>query len=277
MSVIRRASRDDLPRIRDLLARANDAPYDLAAVAEEKCFERGFEGDAIVSIDGDFEGIAVTCGKHLRLIAVDRERRRRGVGRALLRDAESRGAFVVAAEPGNYFTPGILASDTTTLNFFAAHGYRETARTQNLEVELPVLSVGQAILPAHADKIVCATQRNDRERVLDFIDRTFGPIWRFEASLGATIFSVEHEGKIAGFSTHDANNRGLGFFGPTGVASDLRGRGLGRQLLLASLADLHQHGYRKAIIPWTESIDFYRNACGARLAHRFVILRRIAT
>jgi len=265
--VIRRASRDDLPRVRDLLARANEAPYDLAAVAEEKCFERGFEGEAIVSIHRDFEGVSVTCGKHLRLIAVDRERRRRGVGRALLRDAESRGVSVVAAEPGNYFTPGVLASDTTTLNFFAAHGYRETARTQNLEVELREEFRGEAR----------SAERGAREAILDFIDRTFGPIWRFEASHGATLFSVEHEGKIAGFSTHDANNRGLGFFGPTGVASDLRGRGLGRQLLLASLADLHQHGYRKAIIPWTESIDFYRKACGARLAHRFVILRRIAT
>ena len=120
-------------------------------------------------------------------------------------------------------------------------------------------------------------ERGAREAILDFIDRTFGPIWRFEASHGATLFSVEHEGKIAGFSTHDANNRGLGFFGPTGVVSELRGRGLGRQLLLASLADLHQRGYRKAVIPWTESIDFYRKACGARLAHRFVILRRITT
>ena len=266
MRVIRPASRADLPRIRELLTRANEAPYDLAAVAGEKCFERGFEGEAIVSVDGDFDGIAVTCGKHLRLIAVDRERRRRGVGRALLRDAESRGAYVVAAEPGNYFTPGVLASDSTTLNFFAAHGYRETARTQNLEVDLP--AGGGAGAPLRSDQ---------RERVLDFIEGAFGPIWRFEASHGATIFSVEHEGKIAGFSTHDANNRGLGFFGPTGVASDLRGRGLGRQLLLASLTDLHQHGYRKAIIPWTESIDFYRKACGARLAHRFVILRRIAT
>ena len=265
VGMIRRASRTDLPHIRDLLARANDAPYDLAAVAEEKCFENGFEGEAIAGIFGDFEGIAVTCGKNLRLIAVDRKRRRRGVGRALLRDAEARGVYVVAAEPGNYFTPGVLASDATTLKFFAAHGYRETARTQNLEVELP--AGGGAGAPLRSDQ---------RERVLDFIERTFGPIWRFEASHGAAVFSVEHEGAIAGFSTHDANNRGLGFFGPTGVASELRGRGFGRQLLLASLADLHRHGYRKAIIPWTDSIDFYRKACGARLAHRFVILRRIA-
>src|SRR5207302_3914790 len=167
---IRRASHNDLPRIRELLARANDTPYDLAAVAGEKCFENGFEGEAIVSIYGDFEGIAVTCGKHLRLIAVDRKRRRHGVGRALLRDAEARGAYVVAAEPGNYFTPGVLASDATTLNFFTAHGYRETARTQNLEVELREEFRGEARI----------AERGARETVLDFIERTFGPIWRFE-------------------------------------------------------------------------------------------------
>jgi len=98
--------------------------------------------------------------------------------------------------------------------------------------------------------------------VLHFIEHYFGPIWRFEASLGETIFHVEHEGQIAGFSTHDANNRGLGFFGPTGVAPEWRGRGFGRQLLLASLADLARRGYARAVIPWTEAIDFYRKACG---------------
>jgi GNAT superfamily N-acetyltransferase len=36
---------------------------------------------------GDFEGVAVTR-KYLRILAVDRDRRRRGIGSALLRDAE---------------------------------------------------------------------------------------------------------------------------------------------------------------------------------------------
>jgi len=262
--VIRRASRNDLPRIRDLLARANDAPYDLAAVAEEKCVENGFEGEAVAGIYGDFEGIAVTCGKHLRLIAVDRKRRRRGVGRALLRDAEARGAYIVAAEPGNYFTPGILASDATTLNFFAAHGYRETARTQNLEVELND-EFSSPLRPA---------TRDSRPAILDFIERTFGPIWRFEASHGATIFSVEHEGAIAGFSTHDANNRGLGFFGPTGVAPAHRGKRIGWQLLHACLADARRLGYQRVVIPWTDAISYYQKGCGARVAQRFVVLRK---
>jgi GNAT superfamily N-acetyltransferase len=262
--MIRRATAKDLPRLRELLASANDAPYDIATVAEEKCFGLGFEGEAVATVHGDFDGMAVTCGKHLRLIAVNRQRRRRGIGRALLRDAESRGAQVIAAEPGNYFTPGVVASDHASLAFFQSLGYGETARTQNLEAEL---SGAQAILPARSDR---------REDVLNFIEHYFGPIWRFEASLGATIFYVEHQGQIAGFSTHDANNRGLGFFGPTGVAPQWRGRGFGRQLLLASLADLHRLGYSRAVIPWSEAVEFYRKACGATIAHHFVILRRIA-
>src|SRR5438874_2837504 len=101
--MIRTASSADLPRIRELFARANDAPYDLARVAEEKCFGAGVEGEPRVRVFGDFEGVAVTCGKYLRVLAVDREKRRRGIGSALLADTDARVAF---AEPGNYFTPG---------------------------------------------------------------------------------------------------------------------------------------------------------------------------
>ena len=137
------------------------------------------------------------------------------------------------------------------------------------------LSVGQAILPVRAGEIACATQSN-REAVLHFIEQNFGPIWRFEASRGAALFSVEHDGQIAGFSTHEANNRGLGTFGPAGVREALRGRGLGRKLLVASLADLSRLGYHRAVIPWTDAIEFYRKSCGAKIAHRFVILRKNA-
>src|SRR5438105_2864444 len=107
-------------------------PKRMSRRSAASCFDGGVEGEPLVGIYGEFEGIAVACGEQLRLVAVDPDRRRRGVGRALLRNAETQVARVVAAEPGNYFTPGVPASDTTTLKFFSAHGYRETARTQNL-------------------------------------------------------------------------------------------------------------------------------------------------
>jgi hypothetical protein len=73
--VIRKATPADLPRIAELFARANDGPYDLAVVCEEKCFGAGVSGDPEVRVFGDFAGVSVTCGKSLRILAVDRSQR----------------------------------------------------------------------------------------------------------------------------------------------------------------------------------------------------------
>jgi GNAT superfamily N-acetyltransferase len=269
--VIRTGTRDDLPRIAALFAGANDEPYDLDRVAEEKCFGAGVSGDAEVRIYGDFAGVSVTCGKALRILAVDREKRRRGIGSALLHEAEARGARVVAAEAGNYFTPGVVASDTAMIEFFTRRRYKEIARTQNLVAEVADGEWGVGVVRA---------THVTRDRVLAFIEKEFGRIWRFETSHAfendpATLLYVEADGEIAGFAAHEANNRGLGFFGPTGVARAHRGRGLGALLLRASLADLRRLGYERVIIPWTDAIDFYRKACGAVVSDHFVTLARV--
>lgn len=257
--MIRTASPADLPALRELFARANDAPYDLVRVAEEKCFGEGIAGAPVTRVyerGGRITGAAVRCGKWLRILAVDRDYRRQGIGTALLQDAK---ATVIAAEPGNYFTPGVLDG-----SFFTERGYRETASTWNLEVELGGFDAQ-------------ATRATDRSRTLAFIEREFGKIWRFEAAKAfdqtePTIFIEEHDGELAGFAAHDVNNRGLGFFGPTGVRKDLRGKGIGCRLLLASLTDLQRLGYKKAVIPWTDALDFYGKCCGAKPANRFVTL-----
>ena len=121
-------------------------------------------------------------------------------------------------------------------------------------------------------------ERGD-ERALAFIEHHFGAIWSFECARALrndppTLFVIEHAGRIVAFSAHEANNRGLGTFGPVGVAMDHRGRGLGRMLLQASLADLRRLGYERAIIPWTGAIDFYEKSCGARVEQRLVIMVR---
>jgi GNAT superfamily N-acetyltransferase len=263
--VIRDAQRDELAAIQRLLGRANDTPYDLAAVAAEKCFGDGVAGAPRVRVHGDFEGVAVTCGRYLRLLAVDPARRRQGVGTALLRDAEEH-ARIVGAEAGNYFTPGV---PEPLADFFLHRGYVETARTQNL--------IASTDFEAPAG--VRRASRDERERVLAFIDHEFGSSWRFEAARAfdaelPTIFVADDDGVLTGFSAHEANNRGLGTFGPTGVAHAARGRGIGTRLLLASLADLRRLGYARAVIPWTDAVDYYRRGCGAEVAERFVTLAR---
>jgi GNAT superfamily N-acetyltransferase len=268
--LIRDASPLDLPQLRALFARANDVPYDLPAVAEEKCFDRGIAGAPVARVyerDGIMQGAAVTCGRWLRILIVDRNARGQGIGTKLLDDAASRGARVIAAEPGNYFTPGV---PEPLVPFFARRGYAEDASTWNLHCELSRLRVDESTRVRRA-------ARDEADRVLDFVEREFGRIWRFEAAHGfecelPPIFIAEQDGVIAGFAAHDVNNRGLGFFGPTGVVRALRGRGLGCELLLASLDDLRRLGHARAVIPWTDAIGFYRKCCGAEPAYRFVTM-----
>src|SRR5262245_61843022 len=173
--MIRSAGPGDLPRIRDLFARANDAPYDLVRVAEEKCFGACVAGTPEVRVWDDFAGVSVTCGQWLRLLAVDRAQRGRGIGTALLRDAEARGVIGIGAEAGNYFTPGVLEEQA---GFFIERGYQGTARTQNLETTQ---------LPEHGQQ---PTANSQRPMVLAFVEKHFGTIWRFEASRGV-LFHAE--------------------------------------------------------------------------------------
>jgi GNAT superfamily N-acetyltransferase len=267
--MLRTAGPQDLSALRAFFGAANDAPYDLAAVIEEKCFGSGIDGRPVVrvlEVGGRIVGASVICGRWLRLLAVARDQRRRGIGSRLVADADAMGVTVIAAEPGNYFTPGVPMADEGSRAFFHARGYIETRWTWNLEVGLESIA---------AEGDVVRPMWNDAERILSFVEQEFGRIWRFEAQKAfereiPTIFVTEESGAITGFAVHDVNNRGLGFFGPTGVASSMRGRGFGCRLLLASLADLRRLGYSRAIIPWTEALEFYRKCCGAEPAHRFI-------
>ena len=262
--MIRDATLSDLPEIRELFIRSNDAPYDLGLVAEEKCFGNGVSGAPRPRVFDDgttIRGIAVTCGHSLRILAVDRDYRRQRIGSALLRD----GGFeprIVFAEGGNYFTPGVVESDSASRAFFRHHGFVETQWTNDLlATDLP------SALPAGLERPA------NREEFLRFVQREFGAIWRFEAARAfdrepANAFWIRN----TGFAVHDVNNRGLGTFGPTGVAAAHRRKGHGRSLVLASLADMRRIGFTRAIIPWTDAIGFYEKTCGARLTHRFVTM-----
>jgi GNAT superfamily N-acetyltransferase len=260
--VIRDALPTDLPAIRDLLVRANDAPYPIAVVAKEKCFGRGFFGPPRTRVfeDDGLRGIAVSCGHALRLLAVDREHRRKRIGSALLRDTGAK-TRVIFAEPGNYFTPGVFEGDEGTRAFFRSHAFLESRWTNDLVTEN---------LPEEIE----FERPQDRNDFLRFVEREFGSIWRFEAEKAFEDDERAFYVPNIGFSVHDVNNRGLGTFGPTGVAREMRRKGFGTRLLRASLADLRRLGYARAIIPWTDAVDFYRKACDAHVMHRFVTMTR---
>ena len=69
------------------------------------------------------------------------------------------------------------------------------------------------------------------------------------------------EGQLVGFACYDATARG--FFGPTGVSEDQRGKGLGLALFYHTLAAMKAQGYAYAVIGSAGPVDFYVKAAGA--------------
>ncbi len=246
---LRAARRNDLPGIRRLLDSANETRWDLSLVADEKCFGDGLSGPprCLLAIDGhQLVGLAVACGPFLRLLAVRPDRRREGIGTLLLRAVEraavARGetTLTAGAEPGNYFVPGVPEADAGSLEFFRSLGWKECGTNLNLVTSLPITGVVAAPHPSVRIRRPLAAERT---RMLAVVEAEFGSAWALETGRAfepsvPSIFVAEQDGAIVGFSAHDANNRGLGWFGPEGVLPPWRGQGIGRQLLLASLQDL---------------------------------------
>ena len=106
----------------------------------------------------------------------------------------------------------------------------------------------------------------DRERMRSFATRCFGELWAIEADrafnhspITAYIATDGHE--IGGFAVYECTRRG--FFGPTGVREDLRGKGLGAALLFRCLNSMLEMGYAYAVIGGVGPVEFYEKVCRA--------------
>ncbi|HSV72336.1 MAG TPA: GNAT family N-acetyltransferase [Chthonomonadales bacterium] len=99
-----------------------------------------------------------------------------------------------------------------------------------------------------------------------WVHKRFGPSWADEVSVGlankpVSVYLALRDGRIVGFGAYECTRRA--FFGPTGVAEEERGRGIGGVLLLACLWGLRDLGYVYGIIGGAGPTAFYARAVGA--------------
>lgn len=106
----------------------------------------------------------------------------------------------------------------------------------------------------------------ERHHVVAWVREHFNAAWASEcevalSQLPVTCFIAVREKDILGFACYEATCKN--FFGPTGVRKDVRGRGIGVALLLASLDAMRARGYAYAIIGGAGPVEFYRKHAGA--------------
>lgn len=104
----------------------------------------------------------------------------------------------------------------------------------------------------------------NRAVIRAFVTERFGAQWAEECDSGILrggCYIAVKDKQVIGFAAYD----GLfpDFFGPTGVAEEMRGFGIGKALLLRCLYSMKEKGYRYAIIGWTGPQEFYAKVCGA--------------
>lgn len=114
---------------------------------------------------------------------------------------------------------------------------------------------------------------------IDWIRATFHGRWHEESAAGWNWFArgpIETAG-FAAYGQHSINfwwlknwwdRPEVGIFGPMGVATKLRGVGLGIVLARRALGSLKAMGYTQAVIPAAGPTRFYERHCGARIVER---------
>lgn len=106
----------------------------------------------------------------------------------------------------------------------------------------------------------------EHQLVIEWVRENFSAGWASETSVAlsnrpVSCFIALNKDAPVGFACYDAT--ALGFFGPSGVERMYRGRGTGRALLMACLADMKLKGYGYAIIGGAGPAEFYRKTVGA--------------
>ena len=278
------------------LVLADACPFDRATdVADEKLFGPGptsaaqafgaWEGNELV-------GVASLAARWLRVIAVLPRARKSGAGSALLAAVEAAaradGQTRLSAldQPGNYLAPGVDERNTDAIAWLEKRGFKrgDELRTNVLiSVRDNPRVTGEraaaaAELAAARGYEVRRARPAERQHLLDAIAGEFAGAWPYEVERALAhdppgIHVACKGGAYCAFAAHDGNNRGLGWFGPTGTWKEHRRQGLGEALLLACLVDVAAE-HSQCEVAWIGPRPFYDKVAGIVGERRFVPLAK---
>jgi GNAT superfamily N-acetyltransferase len=281
------------------LVLADACAFDRATeVADEKLFGPG--PSAAAQAFGAWEGseligVAAVSARWLRVIAVVPRARRAGAGSALLAAcvaaarAEGMPKLSALDQPGNYLAPGVDERNDDAIAWLERRGWQRVGEPRvNVLLDVrgnPRVSAERAAqlveLAASKGYEVRRAHDGDRGPLCAAIAAEFGGAWPFEIerALGyepAGVHVAVKDGAYCAFAAHDGNNRGLGWFGPTGTWAEHRGHGLGEALLMACLVDVGTER-SQCEVAWIGPRPFYEKVAGIAGERRFIALAKDLT
>jgi len=223
----------------------------------------------------------------LQAVVVHPDRRRRGIGgqiaTALGDRIRAHGVQTVEAGGGMFYLwAGIPEDVPGALAFASAIGFELGEPSWDLRGNIADLRIDEATEAALAasDATVTPATADDRPALLAFLFAEFGGEWwnetRWFLDAGGDpaelLLLRDVGGRILGLARiHGPDTRPIapphfwaarrppesGGLGPIGVAAELRGRGLGRALLVVSLDRLRRRGLADVVIDFTTLLGYY--------------------
>lgn len=119
---------------------------------------------------------------------------------------------------------------------------------------------------AQKDILVRRAMANEKRLVVRWVQKRFGDGWSAECDVAfarqpiACMLALSG-GRLAGFACHDSTC--LNFFGPIGIDSAYRQKGIGRALLSVTLKAMAHAGYAYAIVGGAGPMAFFEKCAGA--------------
>ncbi len=224
---------------------------------------------------------------------VEPEWQRRGLGGKLLDAAErrlraqSRTTVAIAPYVPNYFTPGVdVHAYPQGVEFLTGRGFETIERPISMRAELTGFRIPEKIAETAArleseGLVVRPVTPADIVPVLDFIPEHFTWDWHREAT-GVMNDLFAGDPRMVGMLVAKQGDQVVGYaqhrgerFGPFGVHSGMRSRGIGRVLLAHTLLEMLRKNFHAAWFLWTgdDAARLYAQ-CGYHEVRRFAVLRK---
>jgi GNAT superfamily N-acetyltransferase len=169
-----------------------------------------------------------------------------------------------------HLLPGVDLRYENLLQFLLDEGFMKHEECVDYVIDLSAFRVPRRVGKAEEDLIregivVRLATPEDRDRVRDWVLKNSGHNWSHETAkaigpAGSGVWIAEDETGLVAYSVFGSLEHH--WFGPIGVAPNLRKKGLGTLLLFKSLDSMRQLGVPRAVIPWTGHLFFYSQVPG---------------
>jgi mycothiol synthase len=273
--------------------------FQVKVLADENFSE---QGAFVAEVDGKVVGFLLAIFRKVPLTGVglqedtgwitiffvDSEHRRRKIGTALFDSAENylkangRRKVVVSSYVPNYFIPGVdVDAYPEAHEFLQKRGYETVFDQYGMSVDLldfePISEYYTILENLLKDGVIVDYfEPKFTHKLLTFLETEFPGDWadvirgRIRKGVDPRDIVIAKRGdEVVGYCQVDGER-----FGPFGVHSSLRGKGVGTALITKAMLQAKSKGTRHLWLAWTGAVDFYSQKAGFKVIRTNRIMRK---